>query len=330
MNTVMSMINRCYRLVRTVPRQYYLRVRLKVAEALLPVVYRREIVFFEDIRGHAYDDNEYASKKLRIMAHFIDKTLTLSNKRDRSVTVAKASEMMRNLCEERESDRTIKHWADRVISCYHNSQEISADNVAAIPCTGQEALSSIIKTRRSIRSYTGRKIADDVLVKILEAGLWAPSGCNRQPIEYLVVDDPRDILLCQQYAGENEGFPQEAGVNIVVLVDPRTYALPHQRHMAYLDGGAAIQNIILTAHSLGLGSCWMFWGKHGESFNQRYSLARWLLPVSLICIGYVDAHPPIVPQRKAVVDSIHDARRDLRPALESWRSASYRTEAQRK
>ncbi len=158
-----------------------------------------------------------------------------------------------------------------------------------------------------MRSYKPEKIEKELLDKILEAGLWAPSGCNRQAIEFLIVDNPADVILCQKYAGEYYTFPQEASVNIVVLVDPRGYALPHQRHMAYLEGGAAIQNMLLTAHSLGLGSCWMFWNKHDQDFNRRFSLHPWLLPVGLVCLGYADRVPPIVPKRKCVSDCIHDA-----------------------
>lgn len=282
--------------------------QINIVRRLLPMSYREEMVFFEDIRSQTYEDPEYQSKRVRMFTHWVDKTFTLSKKINKATTAKRAQEMLQEMRKDRQSDRITSDWAGDVLAYYEGIYNKDHEQACTLPNQAKEMLSQIIKTRRSIRSYKSQKIENEILFNILEAGLWAPSGCNRQAVEYLLVDDPADVLFCQKYAGEFFTFPREAAVNLVILIDPRGYAMPHQRHMAYLEGGASIQNILLAAHSSGLGSCWMFWEKHDQAFNARFSLSPWLLPVGLVCIGYTDQHPPIVPQRKSVFDCIYDKR----------------------
>ena len=297
-----------YHSVRYILTKLFLVSRAGIVQCFLPEIYRGEFAFFEKIRSQTYKDREYLSKRIRILTHLVDKTLTLRKKTNKSTMAKQVEEALRNFHDEKESDYIIRQWAEEVLGYYRGPQRENPVENSTLSPYAPDVILTAIKTRRSVRSYQSKKIEDAVLNKILEAGLWAPSGCNRQPIEYLVVNDVNDILLCQKYAGEYYSFPQEAAVNIVVLIDPRCYALPHQRHMAYLDGGAAIQNILLSAHSLGLGSCWMFWAKYDQAFNKKFNLPPWLLPVGLVCIGYTDKHPPIVPKRKSISDCIHDVR----------------------
>ena len=218
MNNNKTVIKSYYHAVKTKLGNWGVFARAKIAMWTVPIAYRGEILFFEKIRSRSYGDNEYLTKKIRTMAHFVDKIFTLSKKNSRAGAVVKVAEMVENLNQERESDKIACQWAREIVSCYGNPHASFINRDIIIPRDAGGVLSSIIKTRRSIRSYTGQKIEEDVLGKILESGLWAPSGCNRQPIEYLVVDDLKDVLLCQKYAGEPACFPQEAAVNVVVLV----------------------------------------------------------------------------------------------------------------
>lgn len=118
-----------------------------------------------------------------------------------------------------------------------------------------------IRERRSIRRYSGEHITREDMLALLEAGRWAPSGLNNQPCRFLVVgpDDPRREALTSQtkYAHIVRG----CDVMIAVLLrNDRTYN-PRKDHQA---AGATIQNILLAAHSLGLGAVWL-----GEIINQE-------------------------------------------------------------
>ena len=92
------------------------------------------------------------------------------------------------------------------------------------------------------------------------------------------------------------------------MLDCRSYILPNERHMAYLEGGAAIQNMLLYAHSLGIGSVWLNWGgleNKNSQLREKYELAGWHLPVALVCFGYTNVPPPVITKHKAVENSIY-------------------------
>ena len=111
-------------------------------------------------------------------------------------------------------------------------------------------VSQAIRARRSIRKFESRNIPDDKLTEVLEAGRWAPSASNFQPWRFIVVRDEKvgkELARVSSYGK----FMAQAPVVIAVVVDPSRSNHPVE------DGAAATQNILLAAHSLGLGSCWI-------------------------------------------------------------------------
>lgn len=278
--------------------------------------YMAEIEFFDRIRGGMYSDQKYLEAQLRNAAHQVDKGLLRGRKTNGMDMYAKISQNLLHKLEESPDKRTNNTmlWAKKVLKRY-NQQVVHEENTYEQLKEDQNSevenlpiIERIIKNRRSIRSFGNRQISIELRSKILEAGLWAPSGCNRQNIEYLVLTDKDDIKFCQRIAGEGHSFPQMASFCVVVLVDCRNIALPSQRHMAYLEAGAAIQNMLLYAHCADVGSCWLFWagtGKKNEHFWQRFNLAHWLLPVSMVCFGYVERKPFFTPERKSLKSAVH-------------------------
>jgi nitroreductase len=111
-------------------------------------------------------------------------------------------------------------------------------------------VSQAIRGRRSIRRFESRDIPDDKLTEVLEAGRWAPSASNFQPWRFIVVRDEKvrkELARVSSYGK----FMAQAPVVIAVMVDPSRSNHPVE------DGAAATQNMLLAAHSLGLGSCWI-------------------------------------------------------------------------
>jgi nitroreductase len=119
----------------------------------------------------------------------------------------------------------------------------------------------VIKSRRSIRRFSGREIPPAVLVELVDAARSAPSAANKQPLEYVVVSDPAiraEVFANVAWAGyirprRNPGPGQEPRAYIVLLVNKSIAG----EHGAAADVGAAAQNIMLAAWSVGVGSCWM-------------------------------------------------------------------------
>lgn len=103
-----------------------------------------------------------------------------------------------------------------------------------------------IRTRRSVRNYTGDPIPRADLETIVDAGRLAASGHNNQPWDFIVVTN-RDMINKLKIAAR---WMDKAGAIIAVVLDPSArYWLE--------DGSAAVENILIAATALGYGSCWL-------------------------------------------------------------------------
>jgi nitroreductase len=138
-----------------------------------------------------------------------------------------------------------------------------------------------IRDRRSIRRYHRKDVPDEKLKQVLEAGRWAPSAHNSQSRKFIVVRDEKVRRELAQIATYGS-FLAEAPVAIAVVIDPSSSNHPVE------DGAAATQNMLLAAHAIGLGSCWI--GAYGSGYEDR---ARQILGIpggkrllSLISLGY--------------------------------------------
>lgn len=288
---------------------HYLAYALK--RYLLPRRYRFEYEFFEGVRSRSYSDRSFMEMKLRKAAHALDKTLVFEEFKEKKAIQSMVGQILKKVQEMPGHDAVTVRWGQKVLEEYRkrlDRQEVVSNGSVQFDGKASVFLKDIVETRRSIRSFRPEPIERDLLHQILRAGLWAPTGCNRQGVEYLVLKDRDDIQFCQKIAGEGYPFPSQASFNVVVLIDPRGYALPVQRHMAFLEGGAAVQNILLTAHSLGVGSCWLFWDNtdaNHRKFVERFCLERWLLPVAMISLGYPDKVPVFCPARKDLMRCLH-------------------------
>ena len=119
--------------------------------------------------------------------------------------------------------------------------------------TGREILENVILSRRSYRGeYLPEKVPREDLRLILEAGLAAPSGCNRQTVSLIAVDD--EALLRRVHAVIDPPVAQTAPAMICVL--SRRIIAYRDRCFATQDYAAAIENMLLAAVALGYQSCW--------------------------------------------------------------------------
>ncbi|HBK03841.1 MAG TPA: diguanylate cyclase, partial [Clostridiales bacterium] len=138
-------------------------------------------------------------------------------------------------------------------------------------------------TRRSVRKYTDQPVEDAVLDKVLEAGLYAPSGMNNQAPVLVAVRDKttRDQLSRMNAAVMGvSGDPfYGAPCVIVVLSDPEKMTWVE-------DGSLVLGNLMNAAHSLGLGSCWIHRAR--ECFDTpegKTLLKKWGVPESYRGVG---------------------------------------------
>ncbi len=158
-----------------------------------------------------------------------------------------------------------------------------------------------IKSRRSIRKYKEDSIPEDILNKIIEAGTYAPSGMGKQSAIILAVTNKevRDKLskINASIMGSTNDPFYGAPVVLVVLADKSV------RTHVY-DGSLVMENLMLAAHDLGVGSCWIhraketFETEEGKELLKSLGIEGEYEGIGNCILGYPDGELPVAKQRK--------------------------------
>ncbi len=142
-------------------------------------------------------------------------------------------------------------------------------------------------TRRSVRKFSERPIPEEMIRKVLQAGLRAPSGGNRQPWRFIVVTDREKIR--QFDPKEHQPWVENAPAVIVFCANPHdTWEKYDEDDTCYiLDTAAAIENMLLALHGAGLGAVWILTcGKH--AIRQLLDIPKHWQIISIIPFGYCE------------------------------------------
>ncbi|WP_303000931.1 nitroreductase [uncultured Eubacterium sp.] len=160
-----------------------------------------------------------------------------------------------------------------------------------------------MKERRSIRKYKSEMVPQDVLDKIIEAGLYAASGKGTQNTIIIQVTkkELRDEIaeMNRKIGGWEEGFDPFYGAPAMLIVLAKK-----DWPTGIYDGSLVMGNLMLAAHDLGIGSCWIHRAK--EEFETQWGME--LLKslgiedeyegIDHCALGYVDGEYPNTPERK--------------------------------
>lgn len=168
----------------------------------------------------------------------------------------------------------------------------------------------VIEKRRSIRRYKNQPIEPEIMKKIVEAALRAPSSRNLQPCEFIVVTDHR--LLGEMAKAKEHGasFLAEAPLALVVCADPE------KSDVWIEDASIASAFIFLAAEALGLGSCWIQirerrhkTGKPAEEvLRDILHLPSHLKVLSIIAMGYPDEEKTGHSKEELQFDNVYRVR----------------------
>ena len=164
-----------------------------------------------------------------------------------------------------------------------------------------------IKSRRSVRVFNGKNVTDDEIMQVLEAARYAPSARNIQPIEYIVVRDENTKEKLSNAARQKQ--PLNSPVSIVVVGDLSRAGMAGRlsihdtttnnkgvQFFIYMDAAASIQNMLLAANKLGIGSLWI------SSFDEKalggiMKLPEDHIPLAIITLGRYDGEKTVPPRR---------------------------------
>jgi nitroreductase len=152
-----------------------------------------------------------------------------------------------------------------------------------------------IYSRRSVRKFTAEPIPNDLLSTVIEAAIQAPSGGNVQPWAFLVV---RESSRMRQLRALAPGIIGKPTAVVVICLDKKratTLGGSLDEMMAGVDIGLAAQNLLLSAHALGLGGCAIA-SFHPSSVKSFLDLPEGIDPVLLVALGY-PAQLPSSPGR---------------------------------
>jgi len=155
----------------------------------------------------------------------------------------------------------------------------------------------VVKKRRSIRSYKDAEVPREMLMRLLEAGQWSPTPSNVQSWRFIVVQEPKHLGILKNLS---PGFPASASAAIAVCSDrgdTQRFGEKLRLTLTAEEAAMAVQNMLLVAHSLSLGSCPV------ASFSQAgikelLDLPERIDPILLVALGFPHEQPVAPPRKK--------------------------------
>lgn len=186
-------------------------------------------------------------------------------------------------------------------------------------------LPEALRERRSIRKFQNKQVPKELVSAVLEAASWAPSAHNSQPWRFIIVEDPavKQVLaerMAEAWAADMEKDGKTVDepkrverrkrfVNAPVLIlaclameglrkFPDQERQQTERDLAVESLGAGLQNLLLAAHSLGLGGCWYCAPAFcKQAVREVLKIPQDIEPSALIVLGY-PSESPVAPARK--------------------------------
>lgn len=165
-----------------------------------------------------------------------------------------------------------------------------------------------IKTRRSVRKFSGMEVPSEILDEIITAGLYAPSAMNTQLWQITVVKNEEKIVELQNaisVALDRPDYHRFYGAPVFVIV-----SIPDDYRHGAVDTACVLENMFLAAHSLGVGTVWI--NQVRDSYNHpevRSVLTSLGIPENHACygcvaIGYADCELPSDRENKGIVKTV--------------------------
>lgn len=161
-----------------------------------------------------------------------------------------------------------------------------------------------IMSRRSIRKYKPDMVDKETIDKIVTAGLYAPTGHGQQSSTIIVVTkkELRDAIAEEnrKIEGWKEGFDPFYGAPVILIVIAN-----RKSPNAIYDGAVTLENMMLAAHSLGLGTCWIhrarqeFESEFGKNILESLNITDDYEGIGHLALGYADGEPPKAAVRKS-------------------------------
>ena len=135
-------------------------------------------------------------------------------------------------------------------------------------------------TRRSVRKFDNKPLDDKIIESIITAGIYAPSACNFQAWKFIVVRDEKKKKILKNYILDN------APVCIIVVYRNDLYVTGRKHYDYIQSAAAAIENMLLYAHSIGIGGCWLCHYPKQEKIRSDFHIPDNFDIIGLVALGF--------------------------------------------
>jgi nitroreductase len=154
----------------------------------------------------------------------------------------------------------------------------------------------VLKSRRSIRSYTGQAVEQNVMEEIVDCARLAPTAMNDQPWDFVVVTR-RELLESIPLMLGHAEFIAKASFAVLVLARDTNYAVE--------DCCAATENLLIAAAAHGLGACWVAGTKldYGPVVAKAFGAPEDRQLIAIVSVGYPAEDPTV--EKRPLSEVIH-------------------------
>jgi len=159
-------------------------------------------------------------------------------------------------------------------------------------------VSDAIRGRRSIRVFRKEPLKDEDIKRILDAARWAPTACNKQLFEIIIINDLKLRRAVAQLSNKAYYF-HDAPLCLLVLYDKSKELVKEgiAPNIPAISAGALIQNMLLEAYSLGIGSLVVGAIARKKQLKAILRIPKFYEPMAFVFFGYPNEDPSPPPRR---------------------------------
>ncbi len=145
-----------------------------------------------------------------------------------------------------------------------------------------------ITQRRSIRVFTEAALDAETVQELVRAAQHAPSACGMRGARFIFIDEREKLARIRANGGAS--FLDDAPCAVLVMYNNRTDNTEYRDDVQ--SAAAAIENLILRAHSLGIGACWVCHLPSKRALRKMFRIPSYYDPIALVALGRYDRLPP--------------------------------------
>lgn len=179
-------------------------------------------------------------------------------------------------------------------------------NVVDMPNIDYEDFLKLTRYRRSVRWFQDVDVPRDLIDKAIVAALQSPSACNRQPFEYVIIDDKEMLKKAVKIPMGTAGYEKGIPAMVVVVGNLDAYYHERDRHVMYIDASLANMSFMFALETLGLSSCSINWPDFEEleqKMDNLLGLEKYQRPIMCMAIGYPDPEGKVAFSAKRDIEN---------------------------